>query len=530
MTALLVAVAVVLAAAVGRLVVVGRRLRRDLAEREAQVAKWQAVMADGAARVGRPSRGLPTPALTSDAGDALRDVLGVVRDAVGGRDVVYWRRTADGSLAPYASSEGTVVPASDEIASHAAWADTEGLVTAVETAQGPALVGPVPATAGAETRGALVVRSADGWTSDKAERKRRLERYGSAVARTMQLLEAQRAASEYSYSVLKLTEATKEFATARDPDRLAERLCEWTVAMLGVQRAAFVRWDPAHATGAVVAVSIGHGVAIGQGVDPMSGVGQACTEARTVTWQDAATARHGVGVFAPGEPAWATGAVLAVPLTRDRAVLGAFVVETDRRGGLREHARTMSGMLAESVRPTFESLWNIAELDRRARTDALTGLVNRGEFDRELRKALDLVDRYGRELSVVLVDVDHFKRVNDTHGHEAGDAVLQHVARLLQDGARTVDVVARYGGEEFVLLLPATAQVGAADVAERLRKGLETRPAALPDGSALPLTASFGVATYPAPGLARDQLLAAADAALYAAKRDGRNRVAVARR
>jgi diguanylate cyclase (GGDEF)-like protein len=131
-------------------------------------------------------------------------------------------------------------------------------------------------------------------------------------------------------------------------------------------------------------------------------------------------------------------------------------------------------------------------------------------------------------VAIVLVDVDHFKRVNDSYGHETGDLVLQHVSAVLHEGARTVDVVARLGGEEFVLLLPSTPVEGARDVAERLRTLLESKPAALNDGTALAVTASFGVAAYPAPVAQRDRLVPAADAALYAAKRDGRNCVRLA--
>jgi diguanylate cyclase (GGDEF)-like protein len=263
-------------------------------------------------------------------------------------------------------------------------------------------------------------------------------------------------------------------------------------------------------------------------VGPLSAVGEACAEARQVLWQDVAMARRDQPLFDDGEPSWKTGALLAVPLVRDRAVLGALVVESARPGAIREHALRMISLLAELLTPHLESLWNYEDVERRARTDALTGLWNRRHFDGELARWVSYVDRYGGELSVVLADVDHFKRVNDTHGHEAGDRVLQHVATLLRDGARTQDVVARLGGEEFVLLLPNTGAAGAAEVAERLRVTLAERPAAIGGGASLGVTASFGVSAYPAPVVQRDRVLAGADAALYAAKRDGRNCVRLA--
>jgi diguanylate cyclase (GGDEF)-like protein len=124
-----------------------------------------------------------------------------------------------------------------------------------------------------------------------------------------------------------------------------------------------------------------------------------------------------------------------------------------------------------------------------------------------------------------MLDLDHFKTVNDTYGHQAGDAVLAEFARVLQRAARTVDVVARYGGEEFMVALPETTYQGAVAFAERLRESIETHLFRANDAP-VRLTASIGIATFPAPGVdGLDSLLASADAALYRAKQDGRNRV-----
>ncbi|MBI3789927.1 MAG: GGDEF domain-containing protein, partial [Gemmatimonadetes bacterium] len=120
-----------------------------------------------------------------------------------------------------------------------------------------------------------------------------------------------------------------------------------------------------------------------------------------------------------------------------------------------------------------------------------------------------------------------FKNVNDTYGHDAGDAVLQHVARLFRDGVRTVDIVTRYGGEEIACLLPQTDLQGAREFAERMRKTIESRPVQA-KANAIPVTCSFGVATYGGqPPLPRAQLFSLADKALYRSKQSGRNRVSV---
>jgi diguanylate cyclase (GGDEF)-like protein len=133
-------------------------------------------------------------------------------------------------------------------------------------------------------------------------------------------------------------------------------------------------------------------------------------------------------------------------------------------------------------------------------------------------------DRVGDSLAFVILDLDNFKQVNDTHGHQAGDAVLRQVGQVLLGGVRQVDLAGRYGGEEFALILPETDMPGALRLAERLRTMLEATAVELPDGKTLKVTASFGVALNDELPSA-DELVAVADEALYVAKRAGKNRV-----
>lgn len=161
--------------------------------------------------------------------------------------------------------------------------------------------------------------------------------------------------------------------------------------------------------------------------------------------------------------------------------------------------------------------------------DGLTGLVNRRALDDRLEAELAHALRHRRELCVLMIDVDHFKKVNDTHGHLAGDEVLRQIARLLGDQVRTEDVVARYGGEEFVVITRDVPVHGAAALAERLRAAVSRRRFHFEQLS-LTVTISVGIASLS--GLRTEQsaprLLAAADIALYLAKEGGRNRVAMA--
>jgi two-component system cell cycle response regulator len=168
-----------------------------------------------------------------------------------------------------------------------------------------------------------------------------------------------------------------------------------------------------------------------------------------------------------------------------------------------------------------------ARLEMLAHTDPLTQTHNRRALVERLTEEMERARRYGLHLSVLMVDLDHFKAINDSYGHVVGDEVLRGVSGTLQREARTVDIVARYGGEEFVVVLPETGSEGALALAERIRARVAGTPA-VPGGEYgwLRVTVSIGVATVPAPGVNMpEELIAAADEALYRAKAEGRNRV-----
>ncbi|MEY3774205.1 MAG: hypothetical protein RLZZ129_985 [Verrucomicrobiota bacterium] len=185
-------------------------------------------------------------------------------------------------------------------------------------------------------------------------------------------------------------------------------------------------------------------------------------------------------------------------------------------------------MLERSLRYALKLGDTLEELRRLATRDQLTGLFNRREFERMLQVQKSQADSAKTEFSLVLVDIDHFKRVNDQHGHPAGDEDLREIARRLLGAVRGNDQVARIGGEEFAVTMPGTPKQAAAAVARRLSESVRSRPIVVREGLELPITLSVGVANHPADVSAKADIVMAADKALYEAKTAGRDRVVLA--
>jgi two-component system cell cycle response regulator len=218
--------------------------------------------------------------------------------------------------------------------------------------------------------------------------------------------------------------------------------------------------------------------------------------------------------------------VVVAPVAVDGQDLGVVVAEWGGGTDARIPTSTVQA-LAQAAMHTALALRNaqlLAEIERLATRDSLTGLANRRLFDESLHRELARSQRLGTPLSLLVLDVDHFKQVNDTYGHQTGDNVLRSVANALVANTKNFDVAARYGGDEFVVLLPGCSREDALGVAQRVRNGIAQQV-----GDA-PVTLSAGVASAPDNANDAERLMAAADAALYDAKRTGRDRVEASNR
>jgi diguanylate cyclase (GGDEF)-like protein len=237
--------------------------------------------------------------------------------------------------------------------------------------------------------------------------------------------------------------------------------------------------------------------------------------------------RHAVQSALPPAPAPAAPRI-CVPLVTQGNVIGFITAEGMALGhddGAAE--RTWILQLGEQVALALSNVQLRASLRHQSVIDPLTQLYNRRYLDETLRRELARATRRGMPLAVIILDLDHFKRVNDTFGHEAGDLLLRNVARVLQQAVRGGDVACRFGGEEMVVLLPECTLDIALARAERLRQEIRALKLAV-NKDVLAVSASFGVAAYPLHGDTPEALLQAADAAMYAAKHAGRDRVEVA--
>ena len=216
---------------------------------------------------------------------------------------------------------------------------------------------------------------------------------------------------------------------------------------------------------------------------------------------------------------------------RDRLVGSINLGSRESGRFTRQHATDFLARLGKIAGVCLENTINRERLLISGLTDPLTELHNRRYLDRRLQEELSRASRYRQPLSCLFIDADHFKRINDNYGHQAGDSVLKELANRIRSQLRASDVATRYGGEEFALLLPQTNLSEALLLAERIRLEVAQTPVYLDNGEALPLTVSIGVSeTLPMLGKSRhnevgEHLLASADQALYQAKANGRNRI-----
>lgn len=449
------------------------------------------------------------------------------RDVSGAEEAIFWRWMPErDSLAPAVwSSEGTRPSffSITEWAPLVQWSAEGGVVQTIgheETVH----VGAAPIRRGETLMGVLSLTHRTGLGWNRNALRDWLPRLADQLGTVQELVDVRRRYGRHMRQGQALLDAVQRLQGHSTGEGLARAFCETALDVSGARAASLIRWSSEADSGELTFATETTGLRAPAQIDSASIVAEGCRAGTLQVLEDSRTASLGRGLYGIPRVVQEPGSVAVVPLVKDGRTLGALVLEAAEPKALSlEESRPLT-VLAAVVASSLELVWQFAEVDRRARTDPLTGLWNRHHFGEQLQRTLNEADRYGTQVSLVLVDIDHFKRVNDTWGHEAGDSVLKQVARILQDGVRSVDICVRYGGEEIAMLLAQTDSDHAVEVAERLRLRIAGQPVRH-GASEIAVTASFGVATYPETVKVRDQLFPASDKALYIAKHEGRNRV-----
>jgi diguanylate cyclase (GGDEF)-like protein len=467
-----------------------------------------------------------------------------IRDALGADDVVLWKRGEQDELITAASASGTssvedfhTTPPAESLAH---WALQQGMPASNYDTDDAFLVA-APVGSDGREHGAIAVYASDRRAISCERARTYLPRYGKRLAMVLDLLHDGRETRRYRGKSEVLARAAERIQESTDLSTLGRAICQASLEVSGASRAAFVVWDAAQpvppgagasdlaeeerGSGRIVTVSVGHAMSPGFEIARDSFVGTACREHQRFTIRESYRMSD-YPIFGAGEPSRKVCSIAVVPLLRDGRSLGAIAVEGEEESQVTSVERDLLLLLSSVASVGLESVRQLEEVTARAATDELTGLPNRRMFDERLKQHLAECDRFEQVLSLILCDVDHFKRVNDQHGHRAGDLVLAAIARALAHGIRNIDICARYGGEELAILLPQTPIEQAREVAERLRRTVAALRVPI-DGGTISVTASFGAACYPTSGGGGESLFLNADRALYAAKSDGRNKVMV---
>ncbi|GAC1649706.1 MAG: hypothetical protein NVS4B3_07210 [Gemmatimonadaceae bacterium] len=514
----------------------GRRAREFAIERQ-RIARVEGYLA------GRPVTPLGVPVLPSDLRDesesvrhlieAQRDLweldrfLVDVRDVMGAQEAVFWRwNEAREAQRPAAwSTKGAVAPRDFDWDAHAPivkWTAEGELMQCISHGGTVKFIAAPVRSRSGTTYGVLSITASQGLILPVDEAKHWAARHADQVALMVELLELRRNYKRHMRQSAALGHAARFLQQTSKMDDLGRTICSTALEVTSAERSTLIQWWAEERRGTVQAVSDTHALRTDLAVTEDSYVGQQCTAGELLYKHDARLwSRNGV-VYGNGEGRREIGSIAIVPLHQQGAVVGAIVVEGDEVEGVGAGEMRNLKTLAGFASTALGVAWEIAESGRRARTDTLTGLANRAYFNERLEDLLNQADRFGTPTALVMADIDFFKNVNDSYGHDAGDIVLRHVAQVFTEHRRNVDVCARYGGEEIAILMPQTTLNGALDGAERLRAALASRPAKI-SGQEIRVTASFGVAAYPETVQSRSDLFAAADRALYVAKAEGRN-------
>ena len=464
--------------------------------------------------------------LDHDAAPAGLDAfLARMERMLGASRVLVWTVDVDADLVAPEHGSPPLPATSAAKGNPLAWAVREGsplrLEPAPRWARGRAVVVPVDA-------GRVMTAEFDR-THDAADRpvdEATLMDAASLLAPFLRLHDQQVHAVAATRRLDRVVEFLGSVPSEADPAHMPHALAASALRIIGGSGALVAAWRPEEGR-VVTRTGDGGGPAVGEVFTALDGdLAHAARTRATVRRAPGDGPDHALASptenWARSMPAYRTVIPLVDPLDQATGVLAVWGTTSPAEQGI---------ALLQAIAPLLAlQLSQADDLERfraRADVDALTGLPNRSALEDRMEEERARFHRYRRPLSLLVIDLDHFKRINDTHGHEAGDAVLRRVADVLRSVIRDVDFAARFGGEELVVLLPETMLTAALDAGERVRAAVAAAPIEY-DGGTIPVTASVGVSSCPDCVADPEALFTSADSALYASKEGGRNRVTAA--
>ena len=461
----------------------------------------------------------------------LDDGIGLVCNATSARAGTLWRIDASGETARAVGCHGRALPQPRTLRGDPlGWVAREGTPLRIE---------PAPSWAGDDVRVValrLWKRENRGWVltleyprdAGAAAATADLENLDATVAPIRLLVELHERRSETDADRRRLNsllDILHRIPVATELEPAADELIAACMTLTGATGGAVGLWDGD--AGRIVGVR-------GQDGGPQLGASFASPKS------EMALAGRADAILVRSNGAWKPGATnmanetdrwtarprsfAAIPLSTSSGITAVLAVWSSTNAALDEPGIELISAVAPYAALHLKHASEFGRMRETAETDALTGLRNRRAFDAALQLEASRFDRYGRPLSLLMIDMDHFKAVNDKHGHEAGDEVLRRVAERVRSCVRDVDTAARFGGEELAVLLPETPLAAARDVAERIRITVAGTPVRWGEES-IHVTVSIGIACVPESVDKPLALLTKADEALYAAKNSGRNRV-----
>jgi diguanylate cyclase (GGDEF)-like protein len=461
--------------------------------------------------------------------ETISRFLREMRDQVGGDEVVLWRYLRDtDELIPISSASSPVPKVTFEtnppLESLVHWAVQQGLPTTNYDTESSFFL---TAAVGKEGRfhGALGMYAEDRDSLSRERAKIFLPRYATRLTLLVDMLSDGKETRRYRGKADKVVVASQKIQKSQDLASLNAAICESALDVTGGTRSACIRWNAAEQTAVVESVTPLHTIEPGFAIAPESIIGKFLRNPDRPRMAVRETYRKSEGLpFSPLEASRKIGSLAIVPLAVDDEIIGAVCVEGDEEAQLTAVEGELLSMLAPVASVALKNVEQLQDVTQKSNHDALTGLANRRQFEDRLRHHLLEFSRHRQPVSLILLDIDMFKTVNDVYGHQGGDSVLVEVARAAEKTIREIDLCARYGGEELAILLPQTNLAGASRTAERLREAVSRLRVTPPSGGApITVTASFGVASYTESVKAGDLLFPAADMALYQAKSAGRN-------